>query len=176
MVRASSPVRVAKISRTSWSNTAEEQEVDFNLARRAGVLIHSIEFAIGLLAQAEATTLDEESAHMSVHVETGELEVAIDAAVDAVEVNSEIIAECSIAAWTELTASAGGALHFGWLSPKRWVYKDIIGQPLLLASNPTVRHITSASGLTVSRSRVTIWYQHVDLTQAELANLFVVSR
>jgi len=176
MVVALTPVRVARISRQSVNNAAEEGELDFQLSHRQGVLIHAVEFLIGQFLDVGATSIIPSQGVLSLHAETGTLENAADALVDGVVLNSEVIAEAVIQATILETAAAGGAANIVWLSPKAWNFNQLLGKPLLLATNLTFRVFSSAAILTINGAAAHIFYQYVTLTDAELANQFILRR
>lgn len=176
MVKALTPVRVARVSRQSVQNVEETTEVDFQLDHRQGVLIHAVEFLMGQAIQAGSATLTSRQIFMSLHAETGTLENAADALVDAITLNSEVIAEAVFQIIDLETAASGGGVTQGWLSPLSWNYNQLLGQPLLLATNLTYRVVTSDSTLTVNGAAAHIFYQYVTLTDAELANQFILRR
>lgn len=174
MAKALTPVRVARVSRESFQNTAEEAEVDFQLAHRQGVLIHAAEFAIGDVRFVPGSDPDEEDAFLSLHAETGELERTFDAFTDALVLNSEIIAETAL--HVSGHSAAGGVINYTWLGQRSWNYNQLLGSPLLLATNVTFRGVTTGSALTVNSASVRIMYQYVELTDQELANQFILRR
>ena len=176
MVKALTPVRIARVSRQSVNNAAETVELDFQLDHRQGVLIHAVEFLIGQLLDVGATTIVPTQCGLSLHAETGNLENTADALVDASVLNSEVIAEAVIQATVLETAAAGGGVGYEWLSPKEWNYNELLGQPLLLATNLTFRVFSSAAVLTVNGGAAHIFYQYVTLSDAELANQFILRR
>jgi len=170
------PVRIARVSRQSVNNGAETVELDFQLDHRQGVLIHAVEFLIGQLVDVGATSVVPTQAVLGLHAETGNLENTADALVDATVLNSEVIAEAVIQATVLETAAAGGGIGFIWLSPNAWNFNQLLGRPLLLATNLTFRVFSSASVLTVNGGAAHIFYQYVTLTDAELANQFILRR
>ena len=176
MVKALTPVRICRVSRQSVQDTEETVAVDFELGHRQGVLIHAVEFLMGQAIEVGATTLVHTQAYLSLHAETGTLESAADALVDAVILNSEVVAEAVYQIGSIETAAAGGAIAGTWLSPNSWNYNQLLGQPLLLATNLTFRAVTSASTLTVNGAAAHIFYQYVNLTDTELANQFILRR
>lgn len=176
MVTALTPVRIARVSRQSVNNTAETVEMDFELGHRQGILIHAVEFLIGQLLDVGATSIVPTQAGLSLHAETGNLENTADALVDATVLNSEIIAEAVVQSTVLETAAAGGGVAIQWLSPKEWNYNELLGKPLLLATNLTFRVFSSAAILTVNGGAAHIFYQYVTLTDAELANQFILRR
>lgn len=176
MVKALTPVRIARISRQSVNNAAETSELDFQLDHRQGVLIHAVEFLVGQLLDVGATSVIPSQAGLSLHAETGNLENTADALVDAVVLNSEVIAEAVAQSTILETAAAGGAAAIIWLSPKAWNYNELLGRPLLLATNLTFRVFSSAAVLTVNGAAAHVFYQYVELTDAELANQFILRR
>lgn len=176
MPQALTPVRIARVSRQSVNNAEETVELDFQLDHRQGVLIHAVEFLIGQLIDVGVTTIIPTQAVMGLHAETGNLENGADALVDATVLNSEVIAEAVVQATVLETAAAGGGVGYIWLSPKEWNYNQLLGKPLLLATNLTFRVFTSAAALTVNGAAAHIFYQYVTLTDAELANQFILRR
>lgn len=176
MAQALTPVRIARVSRQSVNNATESVELDFQLDHRQGVLIHAVEFLIGQLIDVGATTIVPNQANLSLHAETGNLENTALALVDATVLNSEVIAEALIQTTILETAAAGGGVGYIWLSPKEWNYNQLLGQPLLLATNLTFRVEASGVVLTVNGAAAHIFYQYVTLTDAELANQFILRR
>ena len=176
MPQALTPVRIARISRQSVNNTAETSELDFQLDHRQGVLIHAVEFLIGQLIDVGAVSVIPTQAGLSLHAETGNLENAADALVDATVLNSEVIAESVVQSTILETAAAGGGAAITWLSPNEWNYNELLGKPLLLATNLTFRVFSSAAVLTVNGAAAHIFYQYVTLTDSELANQFILRR
>lgn len=176
MVKALTPVRIARISRQSVNNATETSELDFQLDHRQGVLIHAVEFLVGQMIDVGAIVISPTQAYLSLHAETGNLEDAADALVDATVLNSEVIAEAVLQVTNLETATAGGAASIIWLSPNQWNFNQLLGQPLLLATNLTFRVRSSAAVLTVNGAAAHIFYQYVTLTDAELANQFILRR
>lgn len=170
------PVRIARVSRANVNNAAETVELDFQLDHRQGVLIHAVEFLIGGLIDVGATSVIPTQAGLSLHAETGNLENTADALVDATVLNSEVIAEAVAQSIVLETAAAGGGVSMMWLSPNEWNYNQLLGRPLLLATNLTFRVFSSAAVLTVNGGAAHIFYQYVTLTDAELANQFILRR
>ncbi len=176
MAQALTPVRIARISRQSVNNATETAELDFQLDHRQGVLIHAVEFLIGQFLDVGATSIIPSQGVLSLHAETGNLEDTSDAFTDGLVLNSEVIAEAVLQATVLETAAAGGGVSHVWLSPKEWNYNQLLGQPLLLATNLTFRVHSSAAVLTVNGGAAHIFYQYVTLTDAELANQFILRR
>ncbi len=176
MAKPLTPVRIARISRQSFQNTEETSELDFELALRQGVLIHAVEFAVGQAILVAAAADDREEFYLSLHAETGALENSLDALLDVQVLNSEVIAEtAAMVTGTNTAANVIGTM-FAWLGPAAWNYNQLLGGPLLLATNLTFRGITSASTLTINGAMAHIFYQYVELSAAELANQFILSR
>ena len=176
MVTALTPVRVARVSRAAFQQTEESSEVDFQLAHRQGVLIHAVEFGMGSATYVPASDNDQDYAYLSLHAETGELENAADQFGDSLVLNSEIIAEAVLWVSGATTAGEETGIKKGWLTPIAWNYNELLGDPLLLATNLTFRGITTNSVLTVGGAFARIFYQYVELSQAELANQFILRR
>jgi hypothetical protein len=178
MARVQTNIRIAKVTRTTFDSSAEEIELDFELSLRQGYLLHAIEMAFGEITHDASSSLLSGVVSVSVHAETGTLETSIDAAVDGQILNSEIIAETSIQSVIQIEAATrgGSARSMTWLGPNRWNYKDMIGDPLLLATNLTVRFVTDASTLDAANTTVTFFYQYAELTREELAGQFLLRR
>lgn len=178
MVKALTEVRIARISRASFQNVEETSEVDFQLGLDQGVEIEAIEFGIGQAIVVPTTGFNAHQATLSLHRETGTLEVAADALVDNLELDSEIVAQAVLQMLDQDEAGAlgGSAASMLWLSPNSWRFRDLIGKPLLLASNLTFRGITSAAALTVNGAFASIYYRYVKLTENELGKLLIARR
>jgi len=176
------PITILRSRRTSFQNTEETAELEFRLASREGVDIYAIEFGIrGYSAvpsdDAEAVDL---SAHLSVHLETGDLEGSIDSfPADATILNSEIIAETTLHVFafiSSVAATSGNAQSAVWLQPISWNYLELIGKPLTIAQNLTFRGVASASTLTVNGAQVTIFYRIRSLSDKDIVGLFSLRR
>lgn len=176
MVRPLTPVRIARASRASVQSTAEESELDFQLALKQGLLIYSVEFSIGDARFVAAADDDEEDAFMSLHAETDELEDSYDEYGDALVLNSEVIAETALHVSSSSTAGEQTGPKYTWFGPTSWRFREIVGEPLLLASNITFRVVTTANSFTINSPVARIFYQYVELTEAELARQFLLRR
>ena len=182
MVRVLTPIRIARSRRTSFQNTAEEVELDFNLALSQGIRVHAVEFgirqAIPLASSNDA--LEFMQAHMSLHIETGALEGAIDSfPADNTILNSEILAETTLSATSfsgSVPATAPDVTNMTWLQPLAWNFHDLVGGPIDIAQNLTFRGVTSQSTFTVNGAQVTIFYQFIELSDAELGAQFALRR
>jgi len=177
MVRELSPMRVLRTRRTSFQNTEETQEIDFQLGIRQAVQLFGAEFGIreAILVPTGAPLTAQ--AFMSLHVETGGLEGAIDEfPTDDTILNSEIIAETTLQITSGDTAQIEGAFSHIWLQPLAWNYLQIMGEPILIAQNVTFRGVTSESPLTVLGAQLTLFYKYVELTDNELGKLFALRR
>jgi len=172
-----SPIRVARVRRTSFQNTEESFEIDFDLALNQGIAIYSISFAIREAITVPTTAPLHGQVFQSIHVETGGLEGAIDAfPTDDVILDSEIIAQCVLQITSGDTAQIEGEFDAVWLSPIEFNFNEITGEPLIVAQNLTYRGVTSESTLTANGPQATIWYKYIRLTDAELGRLFAVRR
>lgn len=176
MVRALTPVRIARISRASFQSTEETAELDFELSVRQGVLIHACEFGVASAVHVATADNDQDQFYLSLHAETGELENAADGFLDALVLNSEIIGEAIGQVSSSATAGEETGVHFDWLSPISWRYDEVMGAPLLLAGNLTFRGKASSSALTVNGAFARVFYQYVTLTDQELARQFILRR
>jgi len=181
MAKPLSPIRIARSRRTSFQNTEETFEIDFNLGIRQGVELFAIEFGIRNVVPVPGDdAIVVTNAHMSVHAETGGLEGAIDAfPADETILNSEIIAETTlqVSAFTSsIPAASPDVFNMLWLQPISWNYIQLLGSSLTVAQNLTFRGVTSASTLTVNGAQVTLYYRYVELTDQELASQFILRR
>lgn len=179
MARPLSPIRIARARRTGFADTAETQEIDFNLGLRQGIEIHAVEFGFAQVVPTLSTTDQTLVAFLSLHAETGALEGALDSfPADNFILNSEIIAQAAlqILGQDEAATRGGSAAAIGWLTPNRYEFSRMIGQPLIVATNLTFRGVTSSSNLTVTGGHVAIYHRYVELTDQELAAQFVLRR
>jgi len=177
-----SPIRIARSRRTSFQATEETQEIDFALALRQGIRVHAVEFGIrqAIFVPSGNDAIERAQAHLSLHVETGALEGAIDAfPADATILNSEIIAETTLqksAFTSSVPATSSDNEAYEWLQPKAWNFHQLVGGPLTFAQNLTFRGIASTSTFTINGAQVTIYYDYVELTEAELGRQFALRR
>ena len=176
-----SPIRILRSRRTSFQDTEEAIELDFNFGLEQGALIHAVEFGLREYVLVPVDdSIDTESGHMSLHQETGALEGGIDAfPADDTVLNSEIIAETTlqVSGFTSSVPSTSPDILVPiWLQPIAWNFHALIDAPLLIAQNLTFRGVTSAAVLTFNGAQVTIYYQYVKLSKDELASQFVLRR
>lgn len=177
MVKALSPIRILRARRTSFQATEETQEIDFQLGLQQGVQLYAVEFGIREAVVVPTTSPITAQAHLSLHVEIGALEGAIDEfPTDNVILNSEIVAETTLQITAGDTAQVEGTFSHIWTQPLAWNYLQLMGEPLLLAQNVTFRGITSESALTVNGAQVTILYRYVELSKSELGEQFTLRR
>lgn len=176
MVRSLTPVRIARASRQSVQSSAEETELDFQLALKQGLLIHAVEFSIGDARFVAAADDDEEDAFMSLHAETDELEDSYDEFGDGLVLNSEVFAETALHVSSSSTSGEQTGPKYTWFGPISWRFRELLGEPLLLASNVTFRVVTTANSFTVNSAVARIFYQYVELTEQELARQFLLKR
>lgn len=175
MVKALSTVRIARSRRTSFTSTAETQEIDFSLGLRQGVEIYAVEFgALEIIPTAGAFAT--EWALMELHARTGALEGGLDSfPADDTILNSSIIAA---AVWqmTSFDGTTEAAASQGWMTERSWRFQELIGKPYLAATNLTMRGITKDTSLVVNGGQITIYYRYVLLTDSELAEQFALGR
>jgi len=181
MVQILSPVRIARSRRTSFTNVEETQEIDFALGLQQGIRIHGVEFGMSNVVPVPGDdAIVVTNAQMSLHIETGGLEGAIDAfPADTNILNSEILAQTTLqvmAFTSSVPATSPDVFNMIWLQPTSWSFHEIVGQPIDLAQNLTFRVITSAATLVVNGGQVTIYYQYIKLTDAELGQQFALRR
>lgn len=168
-----SPVRIAHVTNAAVAiATTEEQEVDFELAVQQGVEIHQIltlpEVALDVTAAANS-----EDGHVSVHAETGALEDPEPAA-DGVVNNSEIIHHCLITGVIDTTANEPVAPAM--IKNTKTNFWQRMNQPLLVASNLTIRYQTGTLMLSFGPVMTYITYRYVRLTEQELVNQLLMRR
>ena len=173
---------ILRSRRTSFQNVEETREIDFRLGTGQGVELYRVEFGIRGFVHVPADDAEAASveAHMSLHMETGGLEGSIDSfPADQTILNSEIIAEATLGVYSfisSVAAASGNSQSAQWLQPNFWNFKEILGDPLIIAQNLTFRGVTSSALLTVNGAQVTIYYKIVTLTTAQIVNLFSTRR
>ena len=175
MVKALSTVRIARSRRTSFTSTAETQEIDFSLGLRQGIEIYAVEFgALEIIPTAAAFAT--EWALMELHARVGALEGGLDSfPADDTILNSSIIA-AAVYQTTTLDGTTEGAASQGWITEKSWKMQDLVGKPYLVATNLTMRGVTKDTSLVVNGGQITIYYRYVELTDKELAEQFALGR
>lgn len=179
MPTALSPIRICRARRTNVTNVAETMEIDFNLALLEGIEIYACEAAMLELVDTAASAFDTNWTTTSLHAETGALEGAIDAfPADNFILNSEIIAEATIqqVAQDEAATRGGSASSLIWLGPNQWNFMQLIGKPLLLAGNLTMRAIGKDAAMNALGLQWTIYYRYVKLNKSEASDLFLLRR
>jgi len=179
MPTALSPIRIARARRTSVVNAAETMEIGFNLALLEGIEIYACECAVLELIDTAASAFDTNWMTTSLHAETGALEGALDSfPADNTILNSEIIAEATLEIITqdEAATRGGSAATLAWTGPNQWNFVQLIGKPLLLASNITMRAITKGAATVANGLQWTIYYRYVRLTKSEAGDLFILRR
>lgn len=154
--------------------TPESQEMNFAMGFGEGIEIAYLEFGARLVAITLTTSRIQEHAEFSLHAETGSLEDPLGPN-DGVELNSEVIASAIL--MVEANDSALGELsNYTWMTGPRFDYLQMLGAPMLLASNPTFRVDALSSLTNVSAAFVRMWYRYVELTDNELLRLFALRR
>jgi len=179
MVRALSTVRIARSRRTSFTNVEETQEIDFSLGLRQGIELYAAEFGALEFIDTALATYNTRWALMELHARVGALEGGYDSfPADDTILNSSIIAAAVHQAMTqdEAATTGGSAAAMGWLAGPSWNFVELLGGPMLLATNLTFRGITKSSSMVVNGGQVTLYYRYVSLTDAELANQFALRR
>ena len=177
-----SPVRILRSRRTSFQNVEETAEIDFQLGFEGGVRIHAIEFGLknATFVPSSNDSIEHATAHLSLHIETGALEGAIDAyPADETILNSEILAETTLQVQgftSSVPATSPDVIVYQWMQPLSWNLHQIMGGPLDLAQNLTFRGIASVATFTINGAQVTIFYQYLKLTKAELGEQFSLRR
>lgn len=177
-----SPIRIARTRRTSFQNVEETFEIDFNLGLEQGIRIHAVEFGINnaVALPAADDIIDFSTAHLSLHIETGALEGAIDSfPSDNTILNSEILAETTLQSQgftSSVPATSPDVINYIWLQPIAWNFHQLIGGALDIAQNLTFRGITSQATFTINGAQVTIYYQYIKLSKAELGEQFALRR
>lgn len=182
MAKVLSGFRICRARRTSFSNVVETQEIDFALALGMGLEVHAVEFGVAssIFIPSSNDGIEYSRMHLSLHVETGALEGAIDAfPADNFILNSEIIAETTLlhtAFTSSVPATSPDVDNATWLQPMSWNFNQLLGGPLVVAQNLTFRGICAQSTHTVLGAQVSIYYRYVQLSTAELAKLFTQQR
>jgi len=182
MVTVLSPLRIARSRRTSFQAVEETQELDFQLGRRQAIRVYAVEFGYRqvIFIPSANDAIQFAQAHLSLHIETGGLEGAIDAfPADETILNSEIMAETTlqVAGFTSSVPSTSpdfdSIVH---LQPLNWNFIALTGGPILVAQNLTFRGIGSAATLTINGAQATVFYDYVELTLQELGQQFALRR
>lgn len=176
MVRVLSPMRIARVRRTSVQAATETDEIDFALGLNQGIQVFAVEFGLFTPVVLGGDPANNETVTLSLHAETGGLEGGISSfPSDNFILNSEILAEAVY--WTRAYDNATQASYPSgtWLTPTAWDFKSILGEPLLFAQNLTYRVIASTN-MTVAGAQATVFYKYVELTNAELGAQFALRR
>ena len=182
MAEILSPIRIARSRRTSFQNVEETEEIDFALGLQMGIRVHAVEFGYrsAIFVPSANDGIEHASTHLSLHVETGALEGAIDAfPSDDTVLNSEIIAETTlqVAGFTSsVPAASPDVIVYKHLQPLSWNYHELVGGPLDFAQNLTFRGVASVATFTINGAQVTIYYQYIKLTKSELGEQFALRR
>lgn len=171
-------LRVCKVHIDRAGNTTEEsQEVDFDFGRGEGIALYRVEFALEPVVTADDDH-DSRFGFVSLHAENDALEQTFDEiSGEAVEIDSEIIAEATIVCLNqdEAATRGGSAAAYTWMSPNFWNFMEIHGRPIILATNPTFRAQVSDAGL-VMDGLCTMYYKYVELSNAEIRDAFFRAR
>jgi len=179
MVKALSAIRIARSRLTNVVNVAETLEIDFSLGLRQGVQIYAIEFGCLEFIMTPAAAFDQDFGLMEIHARTGALEGGLDSfPADDTILNSSILAAAIIGSviQEEAATRGGSAAAFVWFTEKSWKFKEIIGEPVLVAQNLTFRAVTKDAAASLNGAQATIYYRYVSLTDAELAEQFALRR
>ncbi len=154
--------------------TPESNLINFNLSFGEGVEIASVVFGCRLATNTLTTARVQSHAEFSLHAETGALEDPLGTN-DDTNLNSEIIASAILLIDTEDNA-LGEISNYLWAPGPKTDYIAEIGEPLLIAFNPTFRVDALSSVTTVSAALCLFWYRYVALTTTELLRLFAIRR
>ncbi|KKL82629.1 hypothetical protein LCGC14_1982820 [marine sediment metagenome] len=179
MAKALSPIRIARFNLENVDAPGTENlGIDFQLGIRQGIRLYRAEFGIGEMAFVDAAAAAQRCVClMSLHAETGNLEDLFPT--DTGLINSEVVASAIIQGQMHDSAAAGGMVDYVWLKEGTINYREVLGEPLLLAQNLTFRvtaeELVSAT-LQVLDAHVQLWYDYVELTPAELASQFILRR
>lgn len=180
MARELTGIRVAKVNVVDLNASSPESvEVDFKLSDEEAVEIISIECNVEMEVDTATTATEEGTVTATVHLENDNLEtVWIDRSSNDTELDSEIIFD---KAWHVATVEETGAgQSLATLQPvtQQMIYKEMIGDNLVVAFNPTVRGDVSgdlAGNLTVNISW-TFYFRYVKLSDKEIVDAFRRSR
>ena len=179
MVKALTPIRIARSRRTSFTSTEETQEIDFSLGIRQGIELYAAEFGALEFISIPTSSFDTDWALMELHARIGALEGGLDSFPgDDTILNSSIIAA---AVWQqadqdEAATRGGSAAAANWNTQNSWNYVQLMGGPMLLATNLTFRCITKGTDLVVNGGQVTLYYRYVSLSDKELGEQFALRR
>ena len=179
MPKSLSAIRIARARFTNVVNVAETLEIDFSLGLRQGIQIYAIEFGVLEFIKTPSTSLTQDFGLMAVHARIGALEGGMDTfPADDTILNSSILATAVISNMLQEEAATrgGSAAAFSWMSPKSWRFRDLIGEPLLVAQNLTFRAVTKTATASMNGPQATLYYRYVSLTDKELAEQFALRR
>jgi len=154
--------------------TAESQEINFAMGFGEGIEIAHIEFGLTIAANSLTTARVQNNVRLSVHAETGALEEPLGPS-DDFELNSEVIAFAVLLVDTNDNA-LGEQSNFLWAPGPSTHFIDILGAPMLLASNPTWQVDGESSTIAISNPFMRMWYRYVELSNSELLRLFALRR
>lgn len=178
MANPLTPIRIARAQLNDVSNIEQQQEIDFDLSERTGIELLAVRFGATDLASLTGGTAPELFAlMMELHAETGTLEAALDEGS-----SGDIIFDSEVLAWAithfgaHIDATNGDATTYLAHSHLEWNYQQMLGRPLLIANNPTF--VAEAQNTDYTWGEVFVWlyYRLVELTQQELAGLFLRRR
>jgi len=178
MARELTGARVAKAFIQNTTTTESTLECDFDLTRGEAIAIERIEVNIHASDVLDTNAVESHDALLTVHAENDALEVQQDAlTADRFINDSEVIFEATLMAWMQEEAATRGGSGFSlmWGSPNFINYREVLGSPLVLAVNPTVRMITSDANLLLV-GNFTFWYKYVELSDKEIREAFFRSR
>jgi len=166
MPRPTSGTRIARSYVTPVGTTTVSREIDFQLGAREGIEIFAAIGTITLIADNGASGFVGNSAHHTLHLETGSLETIPDAAgEDEDTTDSEIFWRQDITMLTQdEAATRGGSAAALLVMPN-----GIVQFPTALFSGRNLTH--SGVGLSATWGygmHVTIYYRFVEFTLPEL--------
>lgn len=180
MAKALTPIRIARSRRTTVTNVEETQEIDFSLGVEQGIELYAAEFGLLEFVNSPAgTAFETEWGLMELHARIGALEGGLDSfPADDTILNSSILAAAVVEGLEqdEAATRGGSAGALQWVTEKSWNFKELIGDPILLATNLTFRSITKAATAVMNGAQVTLYYRYVKLTDKELAQQFALRR
>ena len=154
--------------------TQETQEINFNLSWGEGIEIASVRFGTRLASNVLTTARVQSHIEFGLHAETGSLESVLGPN-DDFELNSEIVASAILLVDSNDNA-LGEQSNYLWAPGPDTNFLAELGEPLLLASNPTFSVDATTSNTSVSAALMWCWYRYVQLTGTELLRLFALRR
>ena len=173
--------RVARDNLTDFTNSVPEtREMDFDMSVNGGIEIAMVDFSVEVEVDTQTTAPEEGAIELTLQIENDNLETPfLEQTVNVFVDDSEIVADAIYAlSFHEDSVNGHAAYNLMKTSESRWVYKDIIGSHLIIATNPSFRGTVEgdlAGNVTVN-GFIQMWYRHVRLSDKEILENFFQRR